>query len=148
MPASDPGRLWDPVLLCGRVYPFQSGYKLPTQGQPCWKLHPAVSDASDLITQTLCSTCLKIYFNAFAIKLGSLGTNDNGMMCYFLLKGRTRNSALRRHRPNLRYTALCNCFVLNIGTAFYVFPSSKDVDGTEEAHGSVCCGTQLIGHSE
>lgn len=44
VPASDPGSLRDPVLLCGRVYPVQPGYKLPSQGQPCWKLHPAVSD--------------------------------------------------------------------------------------------------------
>lgn len=43
VPASDPGCLRDPVLLCGRVHPVQPGYQLPAQGQPCWKLHPTVS---------------------------------------------------------------------------------------------------------
>lgn len=43
VPTSDPGRLRDPVLLCGRVDALQPGHQLPAEGQPRGKLHPAVS---------------------------------------------------------------------------------------------------------
>lgn len=72
VPTSNPGRLGDPVLLCGRVYPVQSGYKLPAQSEPCWKFHPAVSVICYLLcnkSNTVRGTCLNSHLIALYISL-------------------------------------------------------------------------------
>lgn len=100
VPAPNPCRLWDPVLFRGCVDPFQPGHELPAQGQPHRKLHPAVSVLSDAITLMSSSRCSKVApqrsFHPTCNLLWS-------WTCNRLLSGRTRNSALQRHHPNLRY---------------------------------------------
>ena len=114
VPASNPGRLWDPVLLCGRVYPVQPGYELPAQGQPRWKLHPAVSSIWYNHTNALRGRGLNSHHNT--LRVGVTITDLLPLVCLTcfidtLITGQTRNSASPLHHPNLRYTAQYHSFV-------------------------------------
>lgn len=84
VPASDPRRVRDPVLLRGRVHPVQPGDELPAPSEPRGKFHPVVRDVMITVKhkQVSASCFWHFIFNS--------------------ITGRTRNSASQRRLPNLR----------------------------------------------